>query len=300
MADRLPAKKLLVTGASGFLGWNVCRAAVSRYQVFGTCNSHPFDCDGVVPVRCDLTAQAELERLFLEISPDAVIHAAAAADPNYCQTHPRESAAINVAASVNIARQCATRGIPLAFTSSDLVFDGTKPPYRETDPVCPLSLYGKHKVEAERDILALCAQAIICRMPLMYGDAPPHAKSFIHPLITAIKKGSELSLFTDEFRTPVCAMDAAEGLLLAVEKKAYGILHLGGPQRLSRFTIGHLLAEAINNSPHIHAITQKEIHMAAPRAPDVSLDSSKANALGYHPQTMASALQNLTIIKTMQ
>jgi dTDP-4-dehydrorhamnose reductase len=299
MAEPFPVKKLLVTGASGFLGWNICSRAVSRYRVFGVYNSHSCDIGKVVPVHCDLTLGTELEKLFSEIRPDAVIHAAAAADPNYCQTHPEESKTINVTASVNIARQCAAYGIPCVFTSSDLVFDGTKPPYRENDPVCPLSLYGEQKAEAERTILAEYSNATVCRMPLMYGDAPLYAKSFIHPLVAALKSGTTLSLFTDEFRTPVGATDAADGLFLAIAKESQGILHLGGPERLSRFAIGQCLAKALGITPCIEPIMQKAIKMAAPRAADVSLESTKAHMLGFHPKTMAATLQELNVIKML-
>ena len=145
-------KKLLVTGSSGFLGWNLCQLAKEKWQVYGTHFFHRIEIPGVKQLPVDLTDFQELQRLFKEIKPDAVIHTAAQSQPNYCQTHPQESRTINVTASWNLAGLCADYSIPCAFTSTDLVFDGLNAPYRETDPVSPLSLYGEQKVMAEEGI----------------------------------------------------------------------------------------------------------------------------------------------------
>ena len=77
--------------------------------------------------------------------PDAVIHLAAASDPNYCQTHPEETFKINVTASSNIAGLCSDLKAACVFTSSDQVFDGKSPPYKENDDTNPLNIYGQQK-----------------------------------------------------------------------------------------------------------------------------------------------------------
>lgn len=290
-------KRLLVTGASGFLGYNVCSVAADHYEVHGTYNTHTYAIDGVIMHKIDCTDRSTLRVFLAALAPDAIIHTAAAADPNFCQTHPELSKKINVHTPALFARICSEMGIPFIFTSSDLVFDGKNAPYAEDDLVCPLSFYGEQKVIAEQEIHEEYARAVICRMPLMYGDAPPHAKSFIHPMIAALKSGTTLNLFTDEFRTPCSARDAATGLLVAMEHPEAGILHLGGPQRLSRYEMGHLIANALGITPAIIATSQKDLQMAAPRAADVSMTIDKALRLGFSPQTMESRLPELSIIK---
>ena len=133
--------------------------------------------------------------------------------------------------------------IPYVFTSTDLVFDGLNPPYKETDPVSPVNLYGEQKVMAERGILVRYPVAAICRMPLMFGVATPPATSFMQPFMQTLREGKELSLFTDEFRTPVSGKTAAQGLLLALAIS--GIIHLGGKERVSRYDFGRLLIEVL-------------------------------------------------------
>jgi dTDP-4-dehydrorhamnose reductase len=286
-------KKLLITGASGFLGWNMCTLAKSEWNIFGTVFSHPVKCEGVHMIRIDLRDYRKLKKTFDEIGPDAVVHAAAAASPDYCQTSKSDSYKINVDAAVNIAGLCADRKIPLAFTSTDLVFDGRRGMYKENDPVNPVNVYGEQKVTAEQKVLDICQDAAVCRMPLILGMPSPAYKSSLQPMITAMREGRELTLFTDEFRSPVSAETAGRGLLLSLEK-VRGIIHLGGRERVSRYDLGVLLADILHcGNSNIRACKQKDITFAAPRAADVSLDSSKAFALGYDPLPLREELEKV-------
>jgi dTDP-4-dehydrorhamnose reductase len=206
-------KKLLITGASGFLGWNLCQIARSEWEIHGSYFQHPIEISGVnlhssaKPLlwSIDLTDLDAVKSAIDTIAPDGVIHTAAASSPNFCQANPDKSYQINVTASQQLAQLCCDANIPFVFTSTDLVFDGTKAPYKETDPVTPINLYGEQKIAAEREILAVYPRASICRMPLMFGIAPPNATSFIQPWIKALRSGENLKLFVDEFRTPVIA-----------------------------------------------------------------------------------------------
>ncbi|MDJ0649446.1 MAG: NAD(P)-dependent oxidoreductase [Xenococcaceae cyanobacterium MO_188.B19] len=275
-------KKLLVTGASGFLGWNLCHVAKANWQVYGTYFTNSVAIDDVNLYKVDLTNFTALKEFFTTIEPDAVIHLAAASKPNFCQNNPELSYKINVTGSVYLAQLCAAANIPLVFTSTDLVFDGKNSFYTEEDTVCPICIYGEHKVLAEQKILEIYPDAAICRMPLMFGVPSPVANSFIQGFIKTLKDEQELNLFIDEFRTPVNATTAAQGLLLALEKRVNGVLHLGGKERISRYNFGLLLAEVLElNQDLIVPGKQADVVIAAPRSPDTSLDSSKAWQLGY-------------------
>jgi dTDP-4-dehydrorhamnose reductase len=286
-------QKLLITGASGFLGWHLCQLAQQEWEVYGTYHTHVLAIPNIKIVKVNLTDFQELKGIFNDIKPDAVIHTAAQSQPNYCQLHPQESYTINVTTSCHIAGLCADNSLPLAFTSTDLVFDGLKAPYTEIDKVSPVNIYGEQKVQAEVGIIARYPQAAICRMPLMFGRETPTAKSFIQQFIQILKDGKELSLFIDEFRTPVSADTAAKGLLLALAK-VNGIIHLGGKERISRYDFGKILVEVLQlPSDKLKSCLQADVKMAAPRPKDVSLDSSKAFALGYQPLSVREELENL-------
>ncbi|MGF1934830.1 MAG: NAD(P)-dependent oxidoreductase [Nostoc sp. ChiQUE02] len=288
-------KKLLITGASGFLGWHLCQLAKQEWDIYGTYFSHPLEIPGMKILKANLTNFQELKRIFSDVKPTAVMHTAAHSQPNFCQTHPEESHAINVIASCNLAGLCADNSIPCAFTSTDLVFDGLNAPYRETDAVCPVNLYGEQKALAEADMLERYPMTAVCRMPLMFGAETPTAKSFIQPFIQTLKAEEKLSLFIDEFRTPISGTTAAKGLLLALEK-VNGIIHLGGKERISRYDFGQLLVEVFKlPTTGLKSCRQQDVKMAAPRPADVSLDSSKAFALGYQPLSLRKELEELGI-----
>jgi dTDP-4-dehydrorhamnose reductase len=286
-------RKLLITGASGFLGWYLCQVAQRQWEVYGTYCSQAIAIPGVTTIKVDISDFGALQELFATVQPDAVIHLAAQSSPNACQTHPEASHAINVTASINIAGLCSDRAIPCVFTSTDLVFDGLNPPYCETDPVNPVNLYGEQKVLAEVGMRSRYPQTAICRMPLMFGAASPTATSFMQPFIQMLRQEQELRLFTDEFRTPASATTAAQGLLLALEK-VQGCVHLGGKERISRYEFGRLLVEVLDlPATGLQACRQADVKMAAPRPPDVSLDSSLAFSLGYAPLSLREELAAL-------
>jgi dTDP-4-dehydrorhamnose reductase len=286
-------QKLLVTGASGFLGWNLCQLARSEWEVVGTYDRQQIEISGVEIQQLDLTNSDRVKQAIDRIAPDAIIHTAAASSPNFCQAQPDRSYQINVVAPERLAQICASTQIPFVFTSTDLVFDGTQPPYLETDPVSPINTYGEQKVAAEQAILLAHPQASICRMPLMFGMAPPTASSFIQPWIKALRSLVSLQLFTDEFRTPVGAVTAAQGLLMAINIP--GILNLGGGERVSRYEFGKLLAEVFEfDLSLLSPISQQDLPMAAPRAADVSLDSTKAIGLGYDLPTLQQELTTIS------
>jgi dTDP-4-dehydrorhamnose reductase len=285
-------RSLLVTGASGFLGWHVCQHLSSDWQIVGTYHHHPITLTYGRTLALDLTDAEALATCWEQIKPDAVLHTAAISKVNHCQQHPALSERVNVVGSVELAKRCAAAHIPFVFTSTDLVFDGTQPPYRETDPPTPINVYGQHKAIAEAQILAAYPEATICRLPLMFGAATPTASCFLQSFLGAIAAGQPLKLFTDEVRTPAEVTDVVRGLNQVLTQGITGMLHLGGPQRMSRYAFGLSMAAAFQvDAQLITPCTQEAVDLPTPRPKDVSLDSRKAFALGYAPQDMDTALQ---------
>ena len=290
-------KELIVTGASGFLGWNICNAAKDEWEVIGISGTHEMH-DAPFPVLtfdlCDFTA---IENLFKKIRPVAVVHAAAAADPNYCQQHPDQTRHINVEASEHIAGQSTQCGAACVFISTDLVFNGKNPPYSEGSPVCPVNIYGEQKVEAEICMMEANEDVLICRMPLMFGDAPSHCRNHFSSLIDNIIKGNEVPLFTDEFRSIVSGRDAANGILHFMGTRR-GVINLGGKKSVSRYDFGMAVANALGVAhPRIKPCLQKDVAMSTPRPANVSLDSSEAFSHGYNPDSLGDALGKLECIR---
>ncbi|MGB3136834.1 MAG: NAD(P)-dependent oxidoreductase [Nodosilinea sp.] len=294
-----PKRRLLVTGASGFLGWHLCQAAQPTWQVEGIYHRHPPPLPGVALHAVDLTNLNTLMPWLKALNPDAVIHTAALSQPNRCEQAPDLSYALNVDVTRALARFCSrsdaecgtSRPIPFAFTSTDQVFDGQAGPYSETSVPSPINVYGRHKVEAEALIRALHPAAVICRLPLLYGPPGPTAGCFLQGFVRTLRAGQPLCLFTDEIRTPAYVEDVAAGLLLAL-KKATGLLHLGGPDRLSRYDFGLCMAVVFGlDKTLILPSKQADVAMPAARPADVSSNSQRAFALGYRPRGVLEGLR---------
>lgn len=280
--------RLLITGAGGFLGWHLCRLAQRDWEVWAAYHRHPPRVEEVIPIQADLKRMAEIREMLDAARPDAIIHAAAISDPNICQSSPAASARINVTATEILAAFCAEKARPFLFTSSDMVFDGASPPYSESDAPNPLSLYGAQKHRAEIATQVRHPDATVCRLPLMIGWSGGGRSVFDMEMLRQLGAGRPVRLFTDQYRTPVSGADAARGILMVLGRAA-GLIHLGGPERISRYGLGELAVRALDASPGLlRPARQADIPMAAPRPADVSLNSDRAVAMGYQPSPPAT------------
>ena len=215
-------KKLLVTGISSFLGKELALFPQKEWKVTGLFHSKKVNYPTIDCFYCDITEKERLTQIFKNTQPDAVIHFAALSNPNYCELNPEASFRVNVAASTQLAKLCDELLIPMVFTSTDLVFDGENAPYSEMDMLKPKMVYGKHKAEAEKQILKNNKKAIIVRFPVMFGNG-----GVMKNWIKTLKDGGTISAFTDEYRSMISVTSAIEGLFLMLNKKAKRHLAFG-------------------------------------------------------------------------
>lgn len=306
------APTLLITGATGFLGQYLIGAARKRWRVAGTFHRTRREeaerlLAGIDSGRIDLTDFRDVREMLDAVRPKAVIHTAALADPNYCEQHSDESLRVNLQATVNLAGLCGDRRIPFIFTSTDLVFDGSRAPYAEDGPVAPLNLYGEHKALAEQAALERYDEAAICRMPLMFGFADNGRVPFFQRMASEFRAGRPMNLFADELRTPVSGPVAAAGLLLVAGsgmedetvnpseiERVRGLLHLGGRQSISRYEMGLQMLDVLGLPPSLaEPISFQDVPAVAARAANVSLDSRRAYELGFDPPTVRQQIERL-------
>ncbi len=310
--------KLLITGATGFLGFHILQAAQTHWHVVGAYHrasrrrAQRFFGE-IDNGRIDLGDFSETKAMMAAVRPAAVIHTAAITDLDYCEQYPHESLAINLKSAVHLAGLCGDRDIPFVFTSTDLVFDGAKAPYGEADPVTPINVYGEHKALAEEGILADNADAVICRLPLLIGYAGLGRETFFQKMITAFRAGQEITLFGDGIRTPVSGAVAAQGLLQVVGsgfeddvnvaeiERVVGLLHLGGRDVISLYELGLLILQLLGLDDRL-AIPislsdappgQNDRSFLAARSANVALDSSRAYELGYDPPSLRTQIAKL-------
>ncbi len=275
-------KRLLVTGANGFVAGSVLAQASAAWEVHATSRSEPqVPSERIVWHPMDPLAAESWARLFGEVEPQTVIHTAALADIDFCQSHPEPARAVNVGLTRVLAGNCAERGIRLVFCSTDTIFDGEHAPYREEDPAGPVNGYAETKVEAERVVACLGRQGVIARLALVVGLPVLGAgNSFLARMLAALREGRALGMSTQEARTPIDVITLGRALLELAANDSGGVFHLAGNDRLTRFEMARRIAGRFGFSPSlVFAQARSAVPGRAPRPRDVSLDNTKARAV---------------------
>lgn len=288
-------KSLLITGASGFLGWNILKEQPANWRLVGTWLRHK---EGLFPgaehYQLDLLDKDAVWRCLKEIKPDAVMHLAAHSDTNFCEENPDDTRKLNVDATAALAEMCADRHVHFLFCSSEQVFDGKKDSYNEADLPCPLNEYGRQKLEAERLVQAICPDATVVRISVMCGVASSAKPGFLQQWLDAWQHFFPVKAFYDEFRSFLGGTSAARGLFHLLDQGAVGVVHLGGARGLSRYDLAILVKEIFGlEHASIDICSQKDVRMAAYRPPRLILDNSLIVSTGFQPMNIEEELETL-------
>jgi len=196
--------RLLLIGASGFLGAHAARKLAESFEVFTGSRVAITDSRSV---QIDITDASSVAAAFQRVKPNAVLLLAALSDIDRCEAEPELAFATNVRGPENVANACVRSNARLLFTSSAAVFDGSKHGYTEEDAPAPLSVYGETKASAEAAILAVLPSAIILRFALVIGFAGKKGtNAMLENLSASWASGSPVATPTFEYRNPIDAL----------------------------------------------------------------------------------------------
>ncbi|MCE9595243.1 MAG: sugar nucleotide-binding protein [Planctomycetes bacterium] len=298
MNDGAPVSTF-VLGGSGFLGAHVAAAAwnVERRRTDGRRGNviaasrvpartpnfwQPRESVGLVAL--DALAEHELERTLDELAPSRVICCAALSRIAECESDPSRAEAVNVEVPRRLARWAAARGARCVHVSTDLVFGKRMPPphgFAESAATDPISVYGATKARGERAVLEENPNALVVRLPLLFGDSGGRGLGASDSLLAALRSPERPMLFRDEWRTPLDVANAADALIELAQTDQRGVLHVAGPARLSRVELGHLTLRAAGKKSAelyelVRAGTRGEAGLSGLRPCDVSLDATRA------------------------
>jgi dTDP-4-dehydrorhamnose reductase len=275
MRWKQPRKQLMmVTGAHGFLGRHLVRAAEdSMWDLFSPTSA-------VLDVR----DRGRVLETVEQWKPTTIVHLA----------YRRDDRRVIIDGSRHIAEAAAACGSRLIHVSTDVVFGGREQPYTELDTPDATQGYGLWKARAEEEVARVIPSALLLRTSLLYGsDIVSPAQTDV---IDALDGRTRTVFFTDEFRCPAHAGDVAAALLtLAQNLDVQGPLHLAGPEPLSRADLAAAFARWTGDDPaELTTGPRSGAYAHAARPGTVVLDSRKAAGLGLRCRPVSEVLRRPT------
>ena len=254
--------KVLVTGANGMLGQDLCPIL----------EDEDFDVVETDIHNLDITDLSCVEKVLNEEKPDYVIHCAAYTNVDKAEEDKETAHKINAIGTANLAKVCKALDITLVYISTDYVFDGTKEgKYLPTDKTNPMSVYGETKCEGEKAVQT-CDKYYITRTSWLYGH---HGKNFVETMIS-LKDKEELKVVDDQVGCPTWTVELAKGIVqILLEEMPYGIYQVCGSGSTSWYGFAKKIFELCGFDVNLKPCTTDEFPRPAKRPKNSIMENNK-------------------------
>lgn len=249
--------RLAVLGAGGVLGAKLVEQALSRTdeQIYAFIHrpvrAIPASTSSRVTwEQLDIGKPSLVAQALTEVRPDIVVNCAAMTNVDACELRRDEAFAANAAGPRYLIESCLKLGARFIQVSTDYVFpgDSAQPgPYFEDAPVRPVNHYGWTKLEGERAIQEIGERRVpwlIVRTALVYGHIPGGRTNFVKWLCGELRAGRRVKIVDDQINTPTLADDLATALLHLALVDSEGIIHIAGPDILTRYEWATIIASS--------------------------------------------------------
>jgi len=292
--------RILVTGASGLLGLNLCMVASSYgYEVIGVVNHNllagvPFQVMSTDLSLIDRHSDraGAFERLLDQTRPDVIVHCAAMANVDECERLPNQAMQINAIVPGLLAKAAVSHGIQMVHISTDAVFDGVRGEYVETDAPSPINQYARTKLAGEQAVSQANPEALIARVNF-YGWSLHGKRSLAEWFYHQLSTGQPVKGFIDVYFCPLHVHQLVDLLLAMVDKKLTGMYHVVSSQQLSKHEFGLRIAQRFGlNERLITPASWRDGNLTAARSPNLTLSTMKlTQSLGFPPPGQSSGLE---------
>ncbi|KAI9307543.1 RmlD-like substrate binding domain-containing protein [Cunninghamella echinulata] len=281
--------KVLITGASGLLGRAVYRNfKAANITVIGTAYSRATD----KLHKLDLSKEEDVEKFLLEHKPDVIVHCAAERRPDVAEKDREGTLKLNAQTPGHLANFSKNNNIVLIYISTDYVFDGNHPPYDENSTPNPINFYGESKFAGEQAIKKVNDDAIILRVPILYGQVEYNGESAVNILIDVVKNNAKKAEMDNVcIRYPTNVDDIGRVIKdLAVKKiengsSINGVYHFTAEEKFTKFDMCKIFADILkvpidhlqpqnSISPNAAASRPLNSHLSIKRLQDLHIDTS--------------------------
>ena len=272
-------KKIFVTGGTGLLGSTLVRTVPKEFELTVSYNKNTMIVDRgrASFVQMDITDKDKVFDVFDKAKPEVLIHTAAIANVDYCETHKEEARRVNVAGTANLLDACDKYGAKMIFTSTNAVFDGKRAPYSEEDKPNPINYYGKTKLEAETLVLKRGTQHVVARLMTMYGwNNPCERQNPVTLLLSKLTKGEIVQMVDDIFNNHLFADNCADAIWAIVKLDKSGIYHIAGKDCISAYELALKTADAFELDKNLIKRVKSDLFKtAAPRPKSTCYTTNK-------------------------
>jgi len=284
--------RILIIGATGFLGKKLFTILGKKNEVFGT----SFSKSEAGFLKIDRTKAGEVKKLLEKINPDVLIDANGISNMDDCEVNLNDCWQSNVEGTKNLADACRAAGKKFVFISTDAVFyDKSKEFLEETAKREPVNYYAESKLAAEKYIENNLKNFLILRPSTLYGYNGPNDKiGFTNFVISNLSSGKEIKIVDDQMSCPTLIDDVAIALEKLLEKNQPGVFNSVGKDFVSKYDFALKIAEVfgLDKSKIIRA-KLSEMKFEAPRPASLNLSIEKIKRLGISMRGVEDGLREM-------
>lgn len=254
--------RILVTGSDGLVGSNILPFLQKRFDVVP-----------ILEKDWDITDSVTGSDVMRRVKPDVLLNLAAVTNVDGCEDNTEAAYRVNGEGPGILASLCDAFAARLVHFSTDYVFDGMKDAaYTEQDATNPLSVYGKSKLQGEKNIFQYSPSALIVRTEWIYGQG---GENFITKVLKIARETGRAEVVDDQWGTPTYAKDLGPAVAALIEGNKAGVYHVTNSGSCTWYGFARKIFSLLDMAIVCTPITSDRLTRKAKRPMNSVLDCSK-------------------------
>lgn len=263
--------KILVTGYSGQLGYDVVREGLNqKYEMIG-----------VGSKQLDITNKKAVFSYIQELKPECIVHCAAYTAVDQAEEDKEACFDVNVKGTKYLAEAAKAVDAKFVYISTDYVFDGQgNTSYFETDQVNPIGYYGETKLQGEQQVQEIIEEYFIVRISWVFGL---NGNNFVKTMLRLAETRNELNVVGDQYGSPTYTVDVAKLIMEMIVTDLYGIYHATNEGFCSWAEFAKEIFRQVNKDVKVNLISTEEYPTRAVRPKNSRMSKQMLEDSGFTP-----------------